>query len=1019
MLYDNAKVSSNDLTSNYFLSLEDINKTTRAEGSLEKLKKLSSSAQIEVFKDELSNNFSILDKFRVVVISEMINLEMAETLDKYCRNKKIGFIYAVSLGLTGFAFNDFGDDFIVTDSNGEEPKTYFIRNISNACPGVVVIDNTIDRSNLELGSGDYVTFKEVSGMSELNDTPPRPIRVLSPCSFTIEDTSKFQEYNCNGTVEEVKVPRPAFFKPLKEAKNIIYQKEIIEEFLNEGIEDLSDNEGLKNSKSSDESKNKDNSNSSSSALGNRQLYYSPQIDESKPNQNEKIHLAMLALHEYFGIHNTLPHINNDKDIKECIEYAHKIHKNSKIAGHQWALNLNEVDEGIVFLMARFARIQLAPLTSFLGGIIGQEIVKFTGKFTPLEQWLWFDFSECIPSPFIKEIPQRNMIISSNSRYHEQIEMIGNKANDNLKDLNVLVIGCGALGNELLKMFALMGLATGKGTVTIADDDIIERSNLNPQFLFNSFDVGQRKSEKCREMLLKNNPEMNIECVLFKINQANDKHLSDEFWIKQDVIIMAVDDALSRLYVDRKCLLFKKILIDLEILRTKAHCQLVVPNFTSRYNDEYFVREKTVINRQFPTSIEHCIEWARDKFISLFSTEIKQLNLLLTANENNIKQIFDSFNLQTEYTIDTYLKIERFKKIIEIATFQNFTQIVSFSIEIFQQLFDFAIQDLLQKYPSDLLNDDGTKFWAGAKRQPLIVKYDLKDQKHFLFISTFAILMGKAVNMHTISEKFGSIKEIATKYKLKDYYIENKKIASLNKEGLPMAAFFNKSVNEFFNYILNYPNKPRLSPLIFDKEKDENQQINFIMAMANIRAQNYRIGECDFLKTKMCSGKFQPAVGTATASITAIASLQIISLCQNDIKTGKITNVDNLKNCFMNLGINTILMTSLFPQKIHKDKPNVKAVPPGWKTWDVIKVEKSMTLNEFINYFLCEYRVKVTKIIDCHSKCLNSFSGGDSEKKLEDLFFYGDKNKKCIHLEINGLIEDTNENVDMPFVEYNF
>ena len=43
----------------------------------------------------------------------------------------------------------------------------------------------------------------------------------------------------------------------------------------------------------------------------------------------------------------------------------------------------------------------------------------------------------------------------------------------------------------------------------------------------------------------------------------------------------------------------------------------------------------------------------------------------------------------------------------------------------------------------------------------------------------------------------------------------------------------------------------------------------------------------------------------------------------------------------------------------------------------------------------------------------------SEKKLEDLFFYGYKNKKCIHLEINGLIEDTNENVDMPFVEYNF
>ena len=118
--------------------------------------------------------------------------------------------------------------------------------ISGASWYVVVIDNSIDNRNLELGNGDFVTFKEVSGMSELNDTPPRPIKKLSPCSFSIEDTSKFQEYNCNGTVEEVKVPRPAFFKPLKDAKNMIYQKELIDEFLNEWIEnDLSDNEGLK------------------------------------------------------------------------------------------------------------------------------------------------------------------------------------------------------------------------------------------------------------------------------------------------------------------------------------------------------------------------------------------------------------------------------------------------------------------------------------------------------------------------------------------------------------------------------------------------------------------------------------------------------------------------------------------------------------------------------------------------------------------------------------------------------
>ena len=137
-----------------------MSKKTRAEAVLPNLKKLNSSVRIDIFKEELSNNFGVLDEFKIVVISEMISMEMAETLDKYCRDKKKGFIYTAALGLTGFAFNDFGDDFVITDADGEEPKTYFIRNISNATPGVVVIDNSIDNRNLELGNGDFVTFKE-------------------------------------------------------------------------------------------------------------------------------------------------------------------------------------------------------------------------------------------------------------------------------------------------------------------------------------------------------------------------------------------------------------------------------------------------------------------------------------------------------------------------------------------------------------------------------------------------------------------------------------------------------------------------------------------------------------------------------------------------------------------------------------------------------------------------------------------------------------------------------------------
>lgn len=45
--------------------------------------------------------------------------------------------------------------------------------------------------------------------------------------------------------------------------------------------------------------------------------------------------------------------------------------------------VEEVNENLVKNIARFARANISPVASFWGGIIAQEVVKFTGKFTPL------------------------------------------------------------------------------------------------------------------------------------------------------------------------------------------------------------------------------------------------------------------------------------------------------------------------------------------------------------------------------------------------------------------------------------------------------------------------------------------------------------------------------------------------------------------------------------------------------------------------------------------------------------
>lgn len=50
------------------------------------------------------------------------------------------------------------------------------------------------------------------------------------------------------------------------------------------------------------------------------------------------------------------------------------------------------------------------------------------------------------------------------------------------------VGAGAIGCELLKNFAMIGLAGGEGEVIVTDMDTIEKSNLNRQFLFRPHDV---------------------------------------------------------------------------------------------------------------------------------------------------------------------------------------------------------------------------------------------------------------------------------------------------------------------------------------------------------------------------------------------------------------------------------------------------------------------------------------------------------------------------------------------------
>jgi ubiquitin-activating enzyme E1 len=64
----------------------------------------------------------------------------------------------------------------------------------------------------------------------------------------------------------------------------------------------------------------------------------------------------------------------------------------------------------------------------------------------------------------------------------------------LENLRYFLVGAGAIGCEMLKNWAMMGIGSGQaGQITVTDMDRIEKSNLSRQFLFRAEDISKAKS----------------------------------------------------------------------------------------------------------------------------------------------------------------------------------------------------------------------------------------------------------------------------------------------------------------------------------------------------------------------------------------------------------------------------------------------------------------------------------------------------------------------------------------------
>ena len=114
----------------------------------------------------------------------------------------------------------------------------------------------------------------------------------------------------------------------------------------------------------------------------------------------------------------------------------------------------------------------------------------------------------------------------------------------IADARIMVVGAGALGNEVLKNLALVGI----GNIFIIDFDTIEDANLTRAVLFRASDNGRSKAEVAAERVKELNPDVKVKCVDGDVTRS----VGLGVFRRMDVVIGCLDNRDARLFVNRAC-----------------------------------------------------------------------------------------------------------------------------------------------------------------------------------------------------------------------------------------------------------------------------------------------------------------------------------------------------------------------------------------------------------------------------------------------------------------------------------
>ena len=978
VLQDNKKTTFYDLSSQFYLKENDIGKN-RAESCIKKLQDLNYYVKVSASKENLPNdekNMNTLKKYNVIVLTEC-DYETAIIINKFCRENKIFLIICEVFGAAGRLLNDFGEEFVVNDKDGEDPKEIMVKNIKIKDEKVAEV-TVLDGLRHDFSDNDLVEVIEVVGMEGINKRQ-FTIKSLSKDKFEINGDLKDikDDYQLNGIVKQIKTQKKMKFLPIKDCLN---------SFTEEKHSKLIDSNMLIS-------------------------------DFTKISNGFIINLAFTAINnylrgkKYFENNKLICNPWNYNEQKSIMEIANQIISDNKI-------ELNENQQKLLQKIIFTHMVQFSPLCAYLGGFAAQEVIKsITNKYSPANQIIYQDCLELIPDINIKskqtiEESLKNINFKENNNRLDGLQVIlGKKLLDKLINMKCLIVGAGAIGCELIKNFSMLNVGTGQnGSIYLTDPDIIEVSNLTRQFLFREKHLRLPKSSTAAAAAIQMNPNLSghIFAQLDKVCEETENIFTDSFFSSLDFVANALDNVNARRYVDSRCVANRKPLLESGTLGPKGHVQVIIPFKTESYGSQ---NDPEVSNdipqctlKMFPEEAIHCVEWARDQFGKKFTQLPKVLNKRIeeakNGEENNDMKI-------TKKTLKWLKKIPK-----------NFDDCLKIARDKYNKVFVLNIKQLLYSYPLDKKDKNGKLFWTLPKRPPVSLDYSIDDQLCIDFISAYACLMANMFNIKIpydkprdpkskqdmiIKTKNMSVEEFKPN-ELKAKEIENEVESSENQEKMKEKEekeekekkeenknkekeeiLYNKElINLVKEEKLGFSKMKPLTSVEFEKDDDSNFQIDIIYAMSALRCRNYKLEIMDWMTVKIKAGRIIPALATTTSSIAALQAVELVKIAKN-------SPIEEFRNSFLNLAIP--LLQSSEPGACAKNTIREGLTTTLWDRWEIKLPQDQCTIKNLFEILKTKYLLFPRDIFK-GKKPIYSYSAYKDKKEI---------NEELINKKLNTLL----------------